>query len=331
MSKKVTYKDFQLLKTIPSTGKISATEILKKLQGQGFQLDKRTIQRDLNSLSVFFAIQTDGNKDVAGWSWKPEADKLELPSMSPDVALSLQILKTHLARFTPPNVFTQLQPYFKNANKLLDTLSDNHLSTWQDKIGTLSRVQPLITPNIDIEQMEKIYNAVLLETQINATYAPLGEDPKEYKINPFGIVVVDRALYLVCSLWQYDDIKQFALHRFIEVENTTNKIKKPADFKLQKYIDKGNFLFPENGNDKIELLIKVSQYWADYLHENKLSNNQSIKKDADNSSNLSATVQNTQQLKWWLLSMGSDVEVIQPKALRETMIQNIQTLGEKYN
>ncbi|SMN00065.1 transcriptional factor [uncultured Candidatus Thioglobus sp.] len=328
MSKKVTYKDFQLLKAIPSKGKISATQILIQLKNMGFELDKRTVQRDLNKLSEFFAIQTDGNKDVAGWSWQENANKLELPAMSPDVALSFQILQAHLVQFMPPNILKQLSPYFNNANTLLSSL-DSPLNTWQHKIATLSRIQPLITPNIDAQHLAEIYNALLLERKIIATYKPLGENQKDYEINPLGIVVVDKLLYLVCSLWQYSDIKQLALHRFVEVKVTEDKIDKPAAFILQEYIDNGNFLFPKKIDKNIDLVMQIDQYWANYLSENKLSSTQIIEQNGDLFI-INASIKSTQQLKWWILSMGNSALVIQPKTLRNEIAKNIKELNEKY-
>ncbi len=44
---------------------------------------------------------------------------------------------------------------------------------------------------------------------------------------------------------------------------------------------------------------------------------------------LTATVDDTAQLRWWLLSFGSKVEVLEPAGRREEMENNILT-GRRY-
>jgi predicted DNA-binding transcriptional regulator YafY len=43
-----------------------------------------------------------------------------------------------------------------------------------------------------------------------------------------------------------------------------------------------------------------------------------------------ATVQETEQLFWWLQSFGSRVEVLEPKALRKKMIDSVKALAKRY-
>ncbi|SFV65740.1 transcriptional factor [hydrothermal vent metagenome] len=329
MSKKVTYKDFQILKAIPAKGKVSTTHILETINKQGFELNKRTVQRDLNNLSEFFAIASDGNKDVAGWYWREDAQKLELPVMSPDVALTFKMTQNYLTQFMPPNVLAQLQPYLKQANTILNSL-DNSLNNWQDKINTTSRVLPLIPPKIKSEHIEIIYQSLLKEKQLKTIYRPIKQKKKEYIMHPLGVVIVDQILYLVATLWDYEDVLQFPLHRFIDIEELAENSKKIKDFNLNNYIKQGNFLFPDKQETSIDLVLIVNQYLAQYLAESKLATNQKITKIKDDNFKITATVQLSQQLKWWLLSQGDDIEVLKPKKLRDYIKKVIINSYKKY-
>lgn len=328
------FKRIQILKLLPKfPARISTSDIHQRLESEGFKLTKRTVQRDLNDLAKLFAIESDGNKDIPGWCWQADAEKIELPEMDPSVALTFQMVKEHLQKFMPPSVISGLSGYFSNADKLLMGLKDNSLTDWSSKIATLSRTQPLIAPKLDSDILSNIYMALLSETQITAHYQPKLEEPRDYTINPLGIVVVDQVIYLVGTLWEYKDIKQFALHRFIKVDNQKSGIIKSKDFDLKEYIESGQFYFPVANQDKtINLKLKANKWIAKHLEEVSLSDNQVIKPIEDSESfEISATVENTQQLRWWLNGFGDGVEVLQPSHLREEYIQLSKNLRSIYH
>ena len=314
------FRKVQTLRLLPkSPNRKSVSQLLEELTIQGFVLDRRSLQRDLKSLANLFPIENDGNKDIPGWYWRKDAQKLEMPEMEPTVALTFQMVKAHLQKFMPPSVLSELSPYFSNADKLLGNLKQNGLSSWSDKVATINRSQPLIAPKIDDKILSSIYLALLSETQIKAHYQPKLEEPRDYTINPLGVVIVDQVIYLVGTLWEYQDLRQFALHRFLKAENTQTANIEVNNFSLKDYITDGKFYFPiEESNKQIVLKIRTNKSIANHLEEVKLSEDQSIKKLDDNEFyEVTASVDNTQQLRWWLNGFGAGLEVIEPTALRE--------------
>lgn len=327
------FRKIQTLRLLPKAPtRKSVSTLLEELTGQGFVIDRRSLQRDLKSLANLFPIENDGNKDIPGWYWRKDAQKLELPEMEPTVALSFQMVKTHLKKFMPPSVLSELSPYFSNADKLLGNLKQNELSTWSDKVATINRSQPLIAPKIDNEILSVIYLALLSETQIKAHYQPKLEEPRDYTINPFGIVIVDQVIYLVGTLWKYKGVRQFALHRFLKAENTQTSNIETNNFSLKDYIDGGQFYFPiEDSNKKMVLKIRTNKWIANHLEESKLSENQSVLKLDDETYEITATVDNTQQLRWWLNGFGAGIEVLEPLFLRQEFIDTSQSLSKLYS
>lgn len=329
------FKRIQILKMIPTfPARVSASEIYERLSKEGFKLTKRTIQRDLKDLKEKFDITNDGNKDIPGWFWEKDAKKIELPEMLPSVALTFRMVKEHLKKQMPPSVIEELSDYFNNADKLLNGLKNNSLSDWSNKVEVISRTQPLLSPKIDSELLNNIYTGLLTETQIKVHYQPRLKEPRDYTINPLGIVVVDQVIYLVGSLWEYRDVNQFALHRFLKVENTEQPNSIPSDsFSLQDYVKNQNsFFYPvENVEKSITLKLNTSQYIAKHLEESPLSTDQTIHKIEDsNRYEVTATVNNTEQLRWWLRGFSSGIEVVEPTELRQEFYENAKKLIEQY-
>ena len=323
----------QTLRLLPKApARISVARIHDALIGQGFEIDKRSIQRDLNTLATLFAIESDGNKDIPGWFWKKDAEKLELPEMEPAVALSFRLVRAFLERFMPPNTLADLGDYFTHADKVLDNLPNNQLSQWSNKVALFSRNQPLLSPSIPEVILNSVYTALLTDKQLHASYRPRQEDEtKEYTINPLGLVVVDKVIYLVGTLWEYRDIKQFALHRFESAVVSEDNAIEYYGFDLQKYIKQGRFEYLVEGDTLIKLKLALSSELAYHLNETPLSHDQTIKLDKTTQRLiLRAQVKNTQQLRWWLMSFGSELEVLAPSRLREEFSHIAKALGALY-
>ena len=62
-----------------------------------------------------------------------------------------------------------------------------------------------------------------------------------------------------------------------------------------------------------EPLRLVARFWT------RLAADQVVEEADDDHFRLTATVNDTAQLRWWLLSFGSKVEVLEPVGLREEM------------
>lgn len=327
------YRRIQTLRLIPKAPtRISVSQLHEKLVGHGFDIDVRSVQRDVNSLANLFAIENDGNKDIPGWYWRKDAEKLELPEMEPAVALSFRMVKSFLDRFMPPSTLDDLSDYFNYAEKVLANLPENHLADWTNKVALLSRSQPLLSPHIPDDILNKVYTALLTDKQLIASYRPRQDsDAKDYAINPLGLVMVDKVIYLVGTLWEYRDIKQFALHRFVSAEVAKNDAIAYYGFNLQKYIKQGQFEYLMGEEQTIKLKLAISEAIAFHLTESPLSENQTIKPDKDSGRLiLRAEVKNTQQLRWWLMSFGDGVEVLSPSKLRAEFKQTFEALIKMY-
>lgn len=324
------FRKLQTLRLLPKApARKSVSQLHDELNHQGFEIDRRSLQRDLKSLANLFEITNDGNKDIPGWYWKKDADKLELPEMEPAVALSFRMMKLFLDKFMPPSTMRELDGYFDRSEQVLHSLKHNHLNDWSNKISVIPRNQPLLSPQVPDEHLSLIYEALLSEVQLKAHYQPRGSEPRDYTINPLGLVIRDQLMYLVCTVWQDKTVKQFALHRFQTLELTDERLIALEDFDLKEYIEQGHFEYIKDAEPMISLKIKINAWLQQHLNESPLNEDQTIEAH-DNHFILKATVKNTHQLRWWLLGFGAQVEVIAPQSLRQEFTETAQQLHTQY-
>ena len=103
-------------------------------------------------------------------------------------------------------------------------------------------------------------------------------------------------------------------------------VNRPADFNLDTYIASGAFQF---GEGTLQLKAWISADLADYLRESRLSEDQTLKAD-DDAYQLTATVSDSWQLRWWIRSQGAGIVVLEPVGLREEVLTGLREAAEKY-
>ena len=296
-----------------------ASEITTKLNDKGYKVSVRTVQRDLQELSEIFDIEVnDKNPRDYGWRWRKGAD-LNIPGMSVPEALAMRLVETHMKQLLPAAMLDGLQGVFNLAQAKLDNVeavNRNHTKDWLDKVRVVPPSQPMLPPSVDQDAQEDIYQALLESKQIKASYQPIGNDrPKEYVMHPLGLIMRGAVSYLVASVWNYAEVQLYAMHRFSKAEILNEAVRVPEGFNLDASIANGLAEFANQGTP-IQLELRCTQWVAAYLAETPLSVDQKIEPESDHWMRLTATVNDTWQLQWWLMGQGAGVEVCGPQGLK---------------
>ncbi len=311
--------------------KITVSALKNILQAGGYIVDTRTIQRDLNKLSSTFPLSNDSEGRTNYWFCISDAPIQDIPGMEPVTALAFEMAESYLQPLLPCATLDLLQPYFNRARDILASQSTNKLSTWPDKVAVIERGPVLQKPAIETEVHNTIYQALLEEKTIQAQYQPRNSDiGKDYLIHPLGIVSRAGILYLVCTLREYEDIKQLALHRFINASIADVPIRQPTGFSLQSYIKTDNQFAYRVDEKPIQLKVLFEEKIAAHLAETPLAEGQTLTPQDDGTILLEVDIVETLELRWWLQGFGDNVEVLEPLVLREKFKAVSLNLSRKY-
>lgn len=324
-------RQWQLLRLLPRyPSKITARGLQERLAGEGYDATKRTIERDLMSLSEIFPISLDDREKPYGWSWQKNAPILDVPSLTAPQALAFALVQRFLAPLLPVSTLDELKPYFKTAEQQLGALPKGRgIPSWANKVRVIQPAQALLPPTIKPEIQRFIYEALLNNRQLRIAYHKRGaEGPVEYEIHPLGLVQRGPVTYLVCTLFHYKDIRLLALHRVLSAVSLDKPTDYPKDFDLDRYISSGALDFGDG--EKIRLEAVFTNDAAEHLYETPLSADQVIRPVDEERVKLTATVLDTPQLSWWLLAFGDQVEVVKPKSLRHEMAKVAQAMAMRY-
>ena len=319
------YRQWLVLQMIPrAPHKVTAREIVERLQTEGQDATKRTVERDLIALSAIFPLQADERAKPYGWSFSRDSVGFSLPGMSPLQAIVLRLARSHLGRLLPAHLDEALLPYFRQADQVLTSIGGaGRRFDWDRHVAVVEATQPLLPPDIDSTALEMIHAALDQGQRLRLRYDSRSQQKVlNYTVSPLGLVYRGAVGYLVASIVPYDDPRQLALHRIRAAELLDEPATPSGPFDLQAYARSGAFGFLDEG--PVELVLRMQRPAAQHLRETPLSTDQCIDDDGPDHVRISATVNLTSQLRWWLLGFGGQVEVLSPDRLRDAILCSIR-------
>lgn len=326
-------RQWQLLRHIPRfPQKIAVKTLLEYLAAEGLEVSERTLQRDLNELSLTFPLLVDDREKPFGWSWEKDAKSLDLPSLTTTEALILILAERYLSLMLPISTVDHLRPHFKAAKDRLDREPKPQRSrSWLNKVRIVPPVQPLIPPVIDPEVHRVVADALLHEHQLEILYRKKGAQQSEiYRVHPLALVQRGCVLYLYARLFDYPDVRNLALHRMEILKVFDDAVVWPENFDLEAKVEQGVWGFGDNV--PFEVKLRFYDGAGEHLRETPLSLDQIIESVDTQPGvlDVKATVLDNPQFKWWLLGFGDGVEVLAPERLRQNFSEVAFSLLRRY-
>jgi predicted DNA-binding transcriptional regulator YafY len=320
-----------LLETIPRSGKRSTTEIAERLAAKGFKTYPRMVQRDLQLLAEAFQIECDDRSKPFGWRWRQDARAISLPGMTTSQALSFHLVEAYLRNLFPAQVLDELRPYFEQSRRLLDDASSRTpLGRWPTRVRVEMPEMPLRPATIKPAVHQAVTDALLLGRQLQIVFRPKGKDSDAtHRIHPLGLIQHGRVLYLSARYYEYEKPRLVAVHRIVRATMLDEEVDPPRGYSLDGWLASGVMGFGGSGKP-MQVKLEFSEGAGNHLLESPLAEDQQASVVDESTVALSATVQDTERLRWWLLGFGPRVKVLAPRALRTDVAGRLRTAAKHY-
>lgn len=326
------YRQWVTLRFIPrSPGRSSTRTLFEKLRDAGYEVTKRSVERDLEKLSQIFAFTSETEGKTAYWFWPKDAVLMDVPGLDPSAALALTLSRQNLEGLLPASVLNLLNPWFNRASEVLDSHSQQPLGHWKRKVRALARGPNMAIPKVKADVHTAVTEALLTGHQLEARYRARGQTRgKETRLHPLGLVTRDGLMYLVATAWEYPNAYQYALHRFDSAVVTEESVSKPAGFDLDDYIQQqAAFSYPTSGK-ALKLVADFEPKAAEHVIERPLAGDQTHHEQPDGRIRIAATVPDTSEIRWWLNGYADRVEIIGPAALRQEFAESVKRMRTFY-
>lgn len=328
-------RQWEMLKLIPRERKITTKELQSKLEGLGFTVTRRTLERDLERLSIPFCLEVDTRNKPYGWRYALNTKMPSIPGLTASEALTLLLLQKYLKNLLPVAVTDNLAAQFSAAQQYFThEHPEMRLLDWLKRVQVVSPGPTLLSPHVDAEIQRQVYEAFLNDLQLAMEYLPSGATAnKTYQaVHIQGLVQQDSVVYLVTMLNDHEDLRLLALHRIQSAKLIHRPIRRMPDFDLQAYIQQGGLGFGDiAATDQIEISLLFYHGAGHHLLDTPLADNQCVKKIDAQTLKVEVTLPLTPKLTWWLTSFGPDVEIVSPPSLRATLAERHRQAAAYYS
>ena len=208
---------------------------------------------------------------------------------------------------------------------LLNTFAVNNLINESHKLK--SRIQ---FENIPSGQqfLTTIIEAMRDGLKLRVSYQSFGmQTAAEFEVEPYLVKIFKQRWYLVGLS---DKLRIYGLDRLHTCEATSEHFKLPTNFDAEAYFQDCYGIINVEDVAVQDVTVRVSAYQANYLRALPLHHSQIETETTDTYSTFRLHLKPTFDFRQELLSLGEDVEVLQPKWFKLEVKQLVENMERKY-
>lgn len=288
----------------------------------------------------FFEPPRRESRKNCKWRWPLGLDsRIKVyPKLTIGEIIAFRLVELILKPLLPRESYEAIEPYLTAVQKQCKIQpTHQRMHQWEKKVRVAPPTQPLLPPCSPFQEpvREAILEALFKDRQCRIAYQIVERDETvEWVIHPLVYLQRGPAFYVLCLIDTETDVRGLALHRMRSAQVLDHPARKPAGFNHDDYIDQEVARNQGMGgsHQPIRLVARFQRKAGLHLQETRLSEDQVVQDrdgDADHL-RITATVNDTAQLRWWLLSFGANVEVLEPAALRAEIANNVCAMHQAY-
>jgi predicted DNA-binding transcriptional regulator YafY len=252
-------------------------------------------------------------------------DSFEFPAsmITEEEIISLIIAKRLSVSIPDEKRKQQLESFFDHLSNYFDL----DMAELEKKISLKS----LRYHRVDQGIFDTVLESLKRGHKLTITYRSVfTKEVSERVINPLHLILYMGNWHIIAFCEMKQGIRDFALSRIKKIETTDTPIKEDLKaLNIKENIDDAYGIFFEGTPKKTAL--KFNERVADYVREQVWFPMQTIEETGDGGLLLYFHVTDYREILREVLSFGADVEVLEPKELREIIKRHIQDLSRIYD
>ena len=285
---------------------------------KSWEASPRTIQRDIEYLKDSLDAPLEYDAVKHGYYYTDEAWFVPSVIIGEGELLAL-LIGTQVARmFEGTPVADELTHIY---DKLAGILPDK-VTLAPEMVFNKFSFTHAPSRRIHPEVWKGVIRALLHQQVIEIKYdSPRAKEPKTHVLHPYHIANLAGEWYILAKNERFEDLSQYALGRVLDVTIREERFTTPAGQDLRKVIEQQFGRFVGSGKSKphnLRLLFQPEV--TQYVSERDWHPDQKLKQKRDGRVELSFPVHDFLEVRAWILSFGSAVQVLGPKGLRDEVV-----------
>lgn len=176
----------------------------------------------------------------------------------------------------------------------------------------------------------KILNAIQADKCVSFLYKPVRREQKEYSVIPLAVFRYDGGFYLAAQKLPEGEFRIFGLERVVSVGKAFDyegTLPERVDYS-ERFRDPFG---PFDHEQEFEAVLKFDAFSGFFNAEKRWPDGVRLETLEDESVIMHAKTRSKKGIKKFILSHGSEVEVVSPQWLREEIKESLETELEHYN
>jgi proteasome accessory factor B len=155
-------------------------------------------------------------------------------------------------------------------------------------------------------------------------------EPVTYDVYPYGLAYHRGSLYLVGRNPQREQVCHWKVDRIEKAGVEEFRFQRPDGFDLEKHLAGSFGIYHTDGDREVRIRVRFSPAVARYVQESRWHASQKLVKERDGGLLAEFCLDDTAEIKSWIMSFGARAVVLEPEALRLEILAELESLVAAY-
>ena len=288
------------------------------------EVSRRTIMRDLEFLQDQYNAPIEYDSFHKGYHFTDKTFFVKRGMLSEAELLTVATMLPLMDQYKN----TPLENAFKSVFEKLYDMLPTEIKVDSSFINDVQFISDPL-PKIDVEIFNGIFTSIRNKKTVQFGYRSIENTewvPREF--DPYKVICQKGNWYVFGFCHKHQKFMVYSLSRMKDLI-ILNDFTFIEDFEKHIHIDP-NIGFWNNVVEPIKIELLFSKEINTYILERTWHKDQDCKQNDDGSVYLSFTSNQTQELKYWIMSFGSAVKVLSPETLREDIKKELRKSLENF-
>lgn len=203
------------------------------------------------------------------------------------------------------------------------------------KFGSDEQSQEIISfqANPELKGMghfDRLYSAIVNQKVLKIEYTPFGKEKITFDIHPYYIKQYNSRWFLFGMNHNYSQLTNLPLDRIDSLTETRLPYVPNAAINFEDFFYNTIGVSIPIDAEPQKVLIKIDAKLWPYIETKPLHHTQKLKEKAEDFTMVQITVHLNYELEALILSKGEQLEVVEPKELRDKIKQRVENILKKY-
>jgi predicted DNA-binding transcriptional regulator YafY len=288
------------------------------------EVNERTIRRDIAYLRDQLHAPIEFDRERNGYYYTEPTYRLPYLQLSQGELVALGLAQKIVRSFRG----TPFEADLKHAIAKLKTGLPADVAGRLDAIGAYVSVLPAVQSAYDSATFCAVSTAVTECRQIEMVYWTASRNQTTRRIvDPYDLTLLGGDWYVVGYCHVRRSIRIFAVLRVKSVTPTGETFDRPSGFDVEHYMS-GSFR-AVRGDGSYDVALRFTAGSAGRVAEKAWHKSQVLEPQADGSLIVRFSVSDLREIKRWVLSWGTECEVLEPRELCELIVRDISAILER--